>query len=314
MLIAEDERLIAQALGRRVTALGYTVVGLAVSGEEAVAQGDTLRPDVVPMGIGLRGAMDGLDARHIRAQAPIPVIYVSASTDAATVARAWQSAPAGHLVRPVSDRALRAALVRVLGDPPAPEDEVHDCFCLSYRDAEELLFARGVTVTCEAIRKWCRTFGPSYAKQRRHQQASPRDKWHLDEVFLTIRGRRPYLWSAVDQDGHVLDILGQPRRDKKATKKFFCKLLKGYQYIPSVITAAKLKSYEAAKRELLSDVEHRQQRYRDNRAENSHQPTRQTRCRVLHRGVPGHEHHGDLGLGPKVGRDQKSSKGRGLEA
>jgi putative transposase len=87
-------------------------------------------------------------------------------------------------------------------------------FWLSYRDVEELLFARGVTVTYEAIRKWCRKFGLSYAKQLRRQQPRPGDKWHLDEVFLTIRGRRHYLWRAVDQDGHVLDILVQPRRDK----------------------------------------------------------------------------------------------------
>jgi DNA-binding NarL/FixJ family response regulator len=121
MLIVEDERLIAQALRRRVTALGYTVVGLAASGEDAIAQATKLQPDVVLMDIGLRGAMDGIEAaRHIRAQAPIPVIYVSASTDAPTVARAWHSAPAGYLVKPVSDHALRATLVRVLGDPSCP--------------------------------------------------------------------------------------------------------------------------------------------------------------------------------------------------
>jgi DNA-binding NarL/FixJ family response regulator len=121
LLIVEDERLIAQALRRRVAALGYTVVGLAASGEDAIVQATALQPDVVLMDIGLRGAMDGIDAaRHIRAQAPIPVIYVSAATDAPTVARAWQSAPAAYLVKPVSDDALRATLVRVLGDPSHP--------------------------------------------------------------------------------------------------------------------------------------------------------------------------------------------------
>jgi putative transposase len=94
-------------------------------------------------------------------------------------------------------------------------------FCLSYRDVEELLFARGVTVTYEAIRKWCRKFGQLYANQLRRRQPRPGDKWHLDEVFLTIQGKRHYLWRAVDQDGHVLDILVQRRRDKKAAKKFF---------------------------------------------------------------------------------------------
>jgi transposase-like protein len=120
-------------------------------------------------------------------------------------------------------------------------------FSLSYRDAEEPLFARGVTVTCEAPRKWCRKFGPSHAKQLRRQQPRPGDKWHLDEVFLTMRGRRHYFGRAVDQDGHVLDNLGQPRRDKKAVKKFFRKLLKGCQYIPCGIITDKLKSHEAAK-------------------------------------------------------------------
>jgi DDE domain len=114
-------------------------------------------------------------------------------------------------------------------------------FCLSYRDVEELLFARGVTVTYEAMRKWCRKFGPLYAKQLRRQQPRPGDKWHLDEVFLTIRGQRHYLCRAVDQDGPVLDILIQPRRDKPAAKKFFRKLLKRCQYVPRVIITDKLK-------------------------------------------------------------------------
>jgi hypothetical protein len=92
-------------------------------------------------------------------------------------------------------------------------------FCLSYRDVEELLFARGVMVSYEAIRKWCRKFGQAYANQLRRRRARPGDKWHLDEVFLTIRGVRHYLWRAVDQDGNVLDILVQRRRDKTAAKK-----------------------------------------------------------------------------------------------
>jgi putative transposase len=104
-------------------------------------------------------------------------------------------------------------------------------FCLSYRDVEELLVARGVIVTYEAIRKWCLKFGQAYANQLR-RRPRPGDKWHLDEVFLTINGARQYLWRAVDQDGNVLDILVQPRRDKKAAKKFFRKLLKGCQYVP----------------------------------------------------------------------------------
>jgi putative transposase len=96
----------------------------------------------------------------------------------------------------------------------------------------------------------------------------------MDEVFLTIRGERHYLWRAVDQDGNVLDILVQSRRNKKAAKRFFRKLLKGLQYVPRVIITDKLKSYGAAKREILPGVEHRQHKGLNNRAENSHQPTR----------------------------------------
>jgi putative transposase len=153
-------------------------------------------------------------------------------------------------------------------------------FCLSYRDVEELLFARGIIVTYEAIRKWCRKFGQSYANELRHRRPGPGDKWHLDEVFLTINGERHYLWRAVDQDGHILDILVQSRRNKKAAKKFFRKLLKGLTYAPRVIITDKLKSYEAAKREIMPGVEHRQHRYLNNRAENSHQPTRQRERRM----------------------------------
>jgi putative transposase len=153
-------------------------------------------------------------------------------------------------------------------------------FCLSYRDVEELLFARGIIVTYEAIRKWCRKFGQQYANELRRRCPKPGDKWHLDEVFLTINGERHYLWRAVDQDGNVLDILVQRWRDKKAAKKFFRKLLKGLTSVPRVIITDKLKSYGAAKREILPGVEHRQHRYLNNRAENSHQPTRQRERRM----------------------------------
>jgi putative transposase len=153
-------------------------------------------------------------------------------------------------------------------------------FCLSYRDVEELLFVRGVIASHEAIRKWCRKFGQQYANQLRRRRPRPGDKWHLDEVSLMISGERHYLWRAVDQDGHVLDILVQRRRDKYAAKTCFRKLLKGCQYVPRVIITDKLKSYGAAKREILPGVEHRQHRYLNNRAENSHQPTRQRERRM----------------------------------
>jgi transposase-like protein len=121
-------------------------------------------------------------------------------------------------------------------------------FCLSYRDVEELLLAHGIIVTYETIRQWCRKFGQPYANQLRRRRPRTGDKWHLDEVFLTIHGERHYLWRAVDQDGYVLDILVQRRRDKKAAKKFFRKLWKGLTYVPRVIITDQLKSYGAAKR------------------------------------------------------------------
>jgi putative transposase len=161
-------------------------------------------------------------------------------------------------------------------------------FCLSYCDVEELLFARGIVVTYEAIRKWCRKFGQDYANQLRRRRPRPGDKWHMDEVFLTINGERHYLWRAVDQDGNVLDILVQSWRNKKAAKKFFRKLLKGLTYVPRVVITDKLKSYGAAKREILPGVEHRQSRYLNNRAENSHQPTRQRERRMQGFKSPGH--------------------------
>src|SRR5262245_12254643 len=153
-------------------------------------------------------------------------------------------------------------------------------FCLSFRDVEELLLERGVVVTYEAICKWCRKFGQPYANQLRRRRPRPGDKWHIDEVFLSIKGENHYLWRAVDQEGQVLDILVQRRRDKRAAKKFLRKLLKGLTYVPRVLITDKLRSYGAAKREVLPGVDHRQHRYLNNRAENSHQPTRQRERRM----------------------------------
>src|SRR5918997_2508439 len=112
-------------------------------------------------------------------------------------------------------------------------------FSLSYRDVEELMAARGVVLTYETVRQWCRKFGQSYANQLRRRRAQTGDKWHLDEVFLTINGKLHYLWRAVDQHGNVLDILVQSRRNKRAAKKFFRKLLKGCQYVPRVLISDK---------------------------------------------------------------------------
>jgi putative transposase len=148
-------------------------------------------------------------------------------------------------------------------------------FTLSYRDIQEMMLARGVSVTYEAIRQWCLKFGQAFAKALRRRRPQPGDKWHLDELFLKINGQTHYLWRAVDQDGHVLDILVQSRRNAKAAKRFFRKLLKGLCYVPRVLITDKLASYGVAQRELLPGVEHRRSRYLNNRAENSHQPTRQ---------------------------------------
>jgi putative transposase len=161
-------------------------------------------------------------------------------------------------------------------------------FCLSSRDVEELLLARGGTVTYEAIRKWCRTFGQQYANQLRHRRPQPGDTWHLDEVFLPMNGERHYLWRAVDQEGHVLDSLVQRQRDKTAAKRFFRKLLKGLTDVPRVIITDQLQSDGAAKRELLPGVDPRQHWYLNNRAENSHQPTRQRERRMQGFKSPGH--------------------------
>ncbi len=135
--------------------------------------------------------------------------------------------------------------------------------------------ARGVILSYETVRRWALKFGQQYANDLKRRRPQPGDKWHLDEVFLTIHGKTAYLWRAVDQHGTVLDILVQSRRNKAAAKKFFRKLLKGCQYVPRVIITDKLASYGAAKREILPSVEHRQHKRLNNRAENSHQPTRQ---------------------------------------
>src|SRR5262249_11972508 len=141
---------------------------------------------------------------------------------------------------------------------------------------------RGVSLSYETVREWCLKFGQTYAHGLRHKSPRLGDRWHLDDVFLKINGRLHYLWRAGDQDGDILDILVQTKRNKTAAKKFFRKLLKGLRYFPRMIITDKLKSYTAAKVEVLPSVEHCQQKYQNNRAENSHQPTR-LRERVMRR-------------------------------
>ena len=136
------------------------------------------------------------------------------------------------------------------------------------------MLERGVDVSYETIRAWCDRFGQQYANQLRRRGPRPGDKWHLDEVFVQINGAQRYLWRAVDQHGNVLDIVVQSRRNAVAAKKFFRRLLKGLRYVPRVIVTDKLASYQVAHRELMPSVQHRRSKYLNNRAENSHQPTR----------------------------------------
>src|SRR3954462_664745 len=130
-------------------------------------------------------------------------------------------------------------------------------FPLSLRMVEEMLAARGIDVSHETVRQWARKFGQGFANQIRRRLPCPGDKWHLDEVCLMIRGKKYWLWRAVDQTGMVLDVLVQSRRDKQAAKRLLRKLLKRQCRAPRVMVTDKLGSYSAAKRELIPGVEHR---------------------------------------------------------
>ena len=147
-------------------------------------------------------------------------------------------------------------------------------FNLSHRDIEDLLAERGIEVSYESIRLWCNKFGPKYVKRlkRRHQGFG--DTFYIDEVFVKIQGKQQYLWRAVDQDGEVVDVFLQARRDGKAAKRFFKRLLKNHTGELRKIVTDKLRSYGVAHRELIPDTIHDTTQYANNRAEVSHQPTR----------------------------------------
>ena len=147
-------------------------------------------------------------------------------------------------------------------------------FPLSLRLAEELLLERGIVVSYETIRRWGLKFGPAYAKQLRRRRSSLQDVWHLDEVVISIAGRKHWLWRAVDQDGYVLDEIVQNRRDTKAAKRLLIRLLKKTGMPPRRIVTDKLRSYGAARRDIMPTVEHRSHKGLNNRAENSHLPLR----------------------------------------
>ncbi len=137
------------------------------------------------------------------------------------------------------------------------------------------MLERGIVLSYETIRRWCGKFGQRYADSLRRRRPRPGEKWHLDEVFIKINGEQKYLWRAVDQDGNVLDILVQSRRDKAAARRFLRRLMEKTRMVPRVIVTDKLRSYGAAHREVMPSVEHRSHKGLNNRAENSHQPTRQ---------------------------------------
>ena len=146
-------------------------------------------------------------------------------------------------------------------------------FALSLRDVEDLLAERGVTVIYETIRAWVGKFGAQIAKRVRAARRQPTNKWHLDEVVITIRGKKHWLWRAVDSNGEILDILVQTRRNARAAKRFISRLIARWG-MPRVIITDKLRSYSAALRKLGLAVDHRAHKGLNNRIEGSHRPTR----------------------------------------
>lgn len=148
-------------------------------------------------------------------------------------------------------------------------------FPLSYRGVEELMFERGLIVSYETIRRWCLKFGPAIAAALRRRRPQPKDKWHLDEMQIKMQGKTYYLWRAVDADGMVLDILMQERRNQEAAETFLRRVVQGSPEEPRVAVTDKLASYGPALKKVLPRTEHRKHKGLNNRAENSHQPTRQ---------------------------------------
>jgi len=153
-------------------------------------------------------------------------------------------------------------------------------FPLSLRLVEEMLLERGIVVSYETIRRWALKFGPAYTRRLGRKAPSRRDIWHLDEVVVTISGKKHWLWRAVDQDGYVLDEVVQTRRDTKAAKRLLKRLLRKQGCPPRRMITDKLGSYAAAQRQIMPEVEHRSHKGLNNRAENSHLPFRR-RERVM---------------------------------
>ncbi len=160
-------------------------------------------------------------------------------------------------------------------------------FTLSFRDVEDLLAERGIAVSYETIRRWVNHFGPVIAADLRKRRPTPDTTWHLDEAYLKIDGRMVYLWRAVDAEGEVLDVLVQSRRDKHAALKLMRKLLKKYSFVPDRLITDDLRSYGAAARDLGIENRHERGRWKNNRAENSHQPTRRRERKMQRFKSPG---------------------------
>ena len=147
-------------------------------------------------------------------------------------------------------------------------------FTLSYRDVEDLLAERGLDISYETVRRWFLKFGQPIGRNLRQKRPTPSDYWHLDEMVIVIRGKRHWLWRAVDNEGEVLDFLVQPKRDARAAMKLVRKLLKGQGWAPTRIVTDKLRSYHVAFRSIGLTAEHIDNKRSNNRAENSHQPVR----------------------------------------
>jgi transposase-like protein len=157
-------------------------------------------------------------------------------------------------------------------------------FTLSYRDVEELLAERWFDISYETVRRWVLKFGPAIARRLRQRRPRPSDRWHLDEMVVRIAGERMYLWRAVDDEGEVLDMLVQRRRDSRAALRLMRKLLKKQGFAPKLLVTDKLRSYASAFRRLRLACRPEQGLRKNNRAENSHQ-ARSASLRYQHRPV-----------------------------
>ena len=144
-------------------------------------------------------------------------------------------------------------------------------FTLSYRDVEELLAERGLDISYETVRRWVLKFGPTIARRLRQRRPRPSNSWHLDEMVVRIAGKRMYLWRAVDDEGEILDMLVQRRRDSRSALRLIRKLLKKQGFVPKLLVTDKLRSYASAFRRVRLSCRHEQGLRRNNRAENSHQ-------------------------------------------